>query len=392
MFDNPVQVLHSPSKRLPTDRTGHQRAQWNSSPPRHDSSHMRADDEASQHKRRGRLSWGGHDDSQGENILSGSVTNLRAPKSMIAPDPLVGVPGIPDAKSLWRRFLLSQASTKRELNLTKLPLGASSPAASKHKVKTLSRESHDELSEPQESRYLQLRKQMDPRWHLFDVLDMHAQRDQTLAGPQRRVAPVQAGSIKSLRAPGTMIVPDPDAKSSGRKSLLSRASTIGASPSQGGSSPLQRLASAPSHLFLVEAMNSSHSAMPPPWRIFFEPGRIQRSAASSTVARSGTDPGPQHFTPPRYHPRTLARHASPPPSSKSRIRICWLPSAVSREFLYERAPGALPFSASLPSLPDTAAMETYSARAPPLKRSFTEPLGLLGSSSSQHRRTPEPVL
>ena len=135
---------------------GQQRVRRNSSPLRHASSHAGADNKASRPKyetvRRGSSPRGSHDklfapeesrprqlrmqlnprghlqdvlDNAAPVVKEGTQHNLRAQKTMRAPDPLVGVPGILDAKGLGRKFLLSPASTMRDVNLAAPPQGGS---------------------------------------------------------------------------------------------------------------------------------------------------------------------------------------------------------------------------------------------------------------------------
>jgi len=132
-----------------------QRAQWNSSPLRH-ASHVGADNKASKHRfetlHRGSSSGGSHDelfeseesrsrqlrmqlnprghlqdvlDNAALEVKESTQQNLRAPKTMRAPDPLVGVQGTLDAKGLGRKFLQSPASTMRDVNLAAPPQGGS---------------------------------------------------------------------------------------------------------------------------------------------------------------------------------------------------------------------------------------------------------------------------
>ena len=257
------------------------------------------------------------------------------------------------------------------------PPGRDSPKAPKHKDKTLSWEGDDELYEPHESRSQQLRKQIDPRGHLFDVLDMNSQSSKILGGSNwRNGASIgKARSLKNLRAPTTMIVPDPlllipevpDAKSVGRKFLLSRASTMRdvnrAAPPQGSLLPLPmrrtselggnasavetpRMEESPASVGRPDASSPQDrtSGVPPPWRTFSAPTGIPRRWADRARNLPPEDPPPS------------------PPSPYERIRISWLPLARSftSEFFPERLPPPplppLRHSASVPLPPKPASV------------------------------------
>ena len=270
--------------------------------------------------------------------------------------------------------------------------------ASKSKYKTLQRDSsstRDELYAPKESRSHQLRRQLDPRGHLLDVLgNFHAPRDKFLTEwAQRERAPiVKADSLHNERETPAMVAPDPvvgvhgipDANSlgvidHGLGDVLSRASSkhdnVAAPPPGETFSRVLRLTSELNRCPSVKEESppsvGSPGATPPD-------DTLSDAPPPSTMPRKRADRA--------RNPDPAARPASLP-SSSERIRIRWMPRSFTSELSNERAlgeeDGTLPISRtvslgpapsharsplprlerSLPSPPNAAAVETRAAAA-----------------------------
>ena len=279
-----------------------------------------------------------------------------------------------------------------------------------------------------ESRSLQLRKRIDPRGYLLDVLGVKAPRKKTLGVSEKRASIVRAGTVRDLRAPpapDSLIRVDDisDANSFGGKFSLSRSSTMRytkALPSLRPTSELgrpfpveerqcatveesPRSVSSPDY---DSPHDSPASALPPSRRRSdptskeksSEPGRNSDDGASSAtppwlrfsetgrIPRRVSDPGRRET--PNATPRSaIGKHplddrlqidATPrspigkhpldtPP--KNRLQICWLGLArsFSSEFFPERVRAPLEQTARLPTplSPERAhALLVQSARLP----------------------------
>jgi len=265
--------------------------------------------------------------------------------------------------------------------------------ASKQKYNS-SRGSQDELYEPQ-ARSHQLRMQIDPRWHLLDVLDMQPHCD-NFVGELRDEAPiVEATTQPKLRALPTLSKSSWSSVLTGyrrSKPRINEALIVEAT-TQPNLRALPTLSKSSWSSVLTAHRRSKpriHLAAPPPspplrptsqvrfLALLEEVTPMDKSPASVVHpdASSPPDRPRRSFSEPLPMPRRWAgreRNLPParpasPPSPSERIRISWQPSARSfaEEFLPARSHSSLPSlrnSASLPSPPNSESFETSSALA-----------------------------
>ena len=168
-----------------------------------------------------------------------------------------------------------------------------------------------------ESRSHQLRKQIDPRGHLLDVLDVQAPSDKTLGVTERRASMVKAGTLNNLQVPPKMLVSDSllrataisDAGPVGGKFLFSRASTMRYTNARLTSqlSPVEERGCAAVEERPPSDNTSAHDSppsAPPPGRRWSEPPRRETFSDPGQSSHDSATLSRRRFSEPERIPRT----------------------------------------------------------------------------------------
>ena len=221
-----------------------------------------------------------------------------------------------------------------------------------------------------ESRSYQIRKQIDPRGHLLDVLDVQAPRDKT----KRRASLVKAGTVNNLQAPPKVLESGSLLRTSGvsnvgaveGKFLFSRASTVRytkarLTPELSRLSPVKERGCATVEESPCSVSSTDHnsspdnpSSTPPPWRRWSEPARSETlpepgrnshdspSCATPSGRRlSAPERIPRRWSDAGRNPTANARPATPlsPIGTHPRLQIYWLglDRSFDSEFFPERS-------------------------------------------------------